>query len=89
VWQIPRLVGNAGERMGDHPCQLPEALLERIILCSSSDDELILDPMAGSGTTLRVAQCLGRRYVGIEQQESFVELIEDRLARAVQRQLIF
>ncbi len=87
VWECPRLVGNAKERIGEHPCQLPEALLERIILCSTKTADLILDPMAGTGTTLRVAQRLGRRYIGIEQQGKYVEVIRQRLAASFQQPL--
>ena len=53
VWEIPRLVGNATERLERHPCQLPEALLERVVYCSTRPGDLVLDPMAGTGTTLR------------------------------------
>jgi site-specific DNA-methyltransferase (adenine-specific) len=87
VWQFPRLVGNAGERIGKHPCQLPERLLERVIRCASQPGDVILDPMAGTGTTLRVAQRLGRRYIGIEQQPKYVELIRKRLAASFQQPL--
>jgi DNA modification methylase len=84
VWEIPRLVGNARERLGEHPCQLPEELLRRIILCSTAVGDRVLDPMSGTGTTLRVAQQLRRRYLGIEQQQHFVELIRQRLKNAFQ-----
>ena len=87
VWEIPRLVGNAKERLQGHPCQLPEELLQRIILCSTRIGDRVLDPMSGTGTTLRVAQRLRRRYVGIEQQEDFVDLIRDRLSNAYQTTL--
>jgi DNA modification methylase len=87
VWEIPRLVGNAHERIGGHPCQLPEQLLRRVILCSTSVDDVVLDPMVGTGTTLRVAQCLGRRYVGIEREGTYVRLIRRRLARPYQTHL--
>jgi site-specific DNA-methyltransferase (adenine-specific) len=87
VWEFPRLVGNAGERIQGHPCQLPEALLERVIRASTRVGDIILDPTAGTGTTLRVAQRLGRRYVGIEEQAAFVELIERRLAQPLQQEL--
>lgn len=85
VWEIARLVGNARERIGSHPCQLPEELLRRVVLCSTDPGHLILDPMAGTGTTLRVAQSLGRRYLGIEQQPQYVELIRARLRQSYQR----
>ena len=84
VWEIPRLVGNARERLGDHPCQLPEELLQRIVLCSSGVGDCVLDPMAGTGTTLRVAQQLRREYLGIEHQAHFVELIRKRLGATFQ-----
>ncbi len=87
VWEFPRLVGNAGERIAGHPCQLPETLLERVIRCSSRPNDVILDPTAGTGTTLRVAQRLGRRYVGIEEQNNFITLIEARLKQPMQTEL--
>jgi site-specific DNA-methyltransferase (adenine-specific) len=87
VWKIPRLTGNAAERIEGHPCQLPEALLKRVVLCSTRSGDLVLDPMAGTGTTLRVAQNLGRRYLGIEKEAPFVELIEKRLAQERQQDL--
>jgi len=88
VWEIPRLVGNARERLGDHPCQLPEELLRRVILASTNPGDVVLDPMAGTGTTLRVAQRLDRCFVGIEQQAKYVELIRDRLNQSYQKFLL-
>jgi len=78
---------NAGERIGAHPCQLPEALLERVIRCSTEPGSVVLDPTAGTGTTLRVAQRLGRKYLGIEEQANFVALIRNRLAQPMQAEL--
>ena len=87
VWEIPQLVGNVHERLGDHPCQLPEELLRRVILSSSDPGNVILDPMAGTGTTLRVAQRFNRRYLGIEQQAQYVDLIRKRLRQSFQKSL--
>jgi DNA modification methylase len=84
VWEIARLVGTARERLGSHPCQLPEELLRRVVLCSTDPGDLVLDPMAGTGTTLRVAQSLGRRYLGIEKQSPYVDLIRRRLRESYQ-----
>lgn len=84
VWDIPRLVGSARQRIAGHPCQLPEELLRRVILCSTSVGDTVLDPMAGAGTTLRVAQRLNRRYLGIERQTRYVELIRQRLRQSYQ-----
>ena len=66
VWVQSRLCGTFKEREQWHPCQLPEALLERVIRCSSNPGDVVLDPFAGSGTTLAVARRLGRRWVGCE-----------------------
>ncbi len=79
VWRIPRLPGNAKERTG-HPCQMPEAILERIVKVASNSGDLILDPFAGSGTTLAVAGRLGRRAVGIELSSDYCRLIRDRVS---------
>jgi DNA modification methylase len=87
VWEIARLVGSARERLGGHPCQLPEELLRRIILASTNPGDLVLDPMAGTGTTLQVAQCLNRRYLGIEQQKKYIDLIRERLKQSFQKTL--
>lgn len=87
VWEIPRLVGNASERLAGHPCQLPSVLLERIVLCATRPGDLLLDAMAGTGTTLRVAQQLGRRSIGIEREAPFVTLIQERISRELQQEL--
>jgi site-specific DNA-methyltransferase (adenine-specific) len=81
TWYVPRVCGTFKER-GDHPCQMPEALLERIIRVSSCPNDLILDPFAGSGTTLAVAKRLGRHYLGTELSEAYVRAIEKRLDAA-------
>ncbi|MEM1109441.1 MAG: site-specific DNA-methyltransferase [Planctomycetota bacterium] len=66
TWYQSRLAGTFKERERWHPCQLPEALLERIVRCSSNENDLVFDPFAGSGTTLAVANRLGRRWLGCE-----------------------
>jgi site-specific DNA-methyltransferase (adenine-specific) len=74
VWQIPRLVGNAKERVEGFPTQLPLALLRPIVGCASDPGDLVVDPFSGSATTGVAAIELGRNYIGIETQETFVEL---------------
>jgi len=64
-----------------HTQQSPVALLLRIILASSVPGDLVLDPFAGTGTTLVVAKQLKRRFVGIEIDPEYVELIKWRLSR--------
>lgn len=66
----------------DHPTQKPEKLLAKIILASSHEGDVILDPFLGSGTTSVTAKKLGRTYVGIEIDELYCCLAEKRLAMA-------
>jgi site-specific DNA-methyltransferase (adenine-specific) len=80
TWYVPRVCGTFKERTG-HPCQMPEAVLERIIRVATNPGDLVLDPFAGSGTTLATAYKLDRRYVGIELSERYAEAVRDRLAR--------
>lgn len=66
----------------DHPTQKPEKLLAKIILASTNEGDLILDPFAGSGTTAVVARKLGRRFVAIESDENYCLLALKRLEMA-------
>lgn len=63
----------------DHPTQKPEKLLAKIILASSNPGDMVLDPFAGSGTTMVVAKKLGRNFVGIEIDPVYCCLAEKRL----------
>jgi DNA modification methylase len=80
TWYFPRVCGTFKERSGWHGCQMPEQLLGRIIRASSRDDDVVLDPFGGSGTTLAVAKKLGRRFIGLELSEQYATRIDDRLA---------
>jgi site-specific DNA-methyltransferase (adenine-specific) len=80
TWYFPRVCGTFKERSGWHGCQMPEQLLGRIIRASSREDEIVLDPFGGSGTTLAVARKLGRRFIGLELSPAYAERIEARLA---------
>lgn len=66
----------------DHPTQKPEKLLAKIILASTNENDLILDPFAGSGTTAVTAKKLNRKFVGIEMDENYCLLTEKRLELA-------
>jgi DNA modification methylase len=79
TWYFPRVCGTFKERAGWHGCQMPEQLLGRIIRACSQPDDLVLDPFAGSGTTLAVAKKLGRRFVGFELSEQYAERVKERL----------
>ena len=80
TWYFPRVCGTFKERSGWHGCQMPEQLLGRIIRSSSHPGDLVVDPFAGSGTTLAVAKKLGRSYLGFELSADYVAHIRKRLA---------
>ncbi len=63
-----------------HPCQLPEALLERIIRLSTNPGDIVLDALCGTGTTPVTALKLGRRYVAIDIDENYVRITREKLA---------
>lgn len=65
---------------GAHPVPFPSTIPERAILTATSRGDLVLDPYAGSGTTLRVAKTLGRRAIGIEGHEPYAEACATMLA---------
>ena len=64
---------------GKHPTQKPISLLERIIEASTTEGQIILDPFAGSGTTLIVANSLSRYAIGIELDKMYLELSKKRI----------
>jgi site-specific DNA-methyltransferase (adenine-specific) len=80
VWDIPALRGNQPEALG-YPTQKPEAVLERVIEASTDPDDVVLDPFCGCGTTISVAQRLGRKWVGIDVTYLAISLIKSRLTR--------
>ncbi len=67
-----------------HPCQLPEALMERIIRLSTHPGDIVADALSGTGTTAVVAARLGRRYVAIDIDEEYVRITKEKVA-AVER----
>ena len=63
----------------EHPTQKPEGLIERMVLASSKEGDLVIDPFSGSGTTLSVCQQLNRNCIGIELNPQYVQLTKERL----------
>ncbi|MDO1558515.1 site-specific DNA-methyltransferase [Brevundimonas sp. 2R-24] len=72
-----RLKDEAGKKA--HPTQKPEALLHRILLAASRPGDVVLDPFFGSGTTGAVARKMGRRWIGIERDETYARLAQKRI----------
>lgn len=83
VWECSICIGN--ERLKDengnkvHSTQKPEALLKNIILSSSKLEDVVLDPFFGTGTTGAIAKKYGRKYIGIEREESYIKAATERI----------
>lgn len=78
VWEIPYLNPKAKERVG-YPTQKPIILLEQIIKLVTDEDDIVLDPFMGSGTTLVASKLLNRKYLGFDITNDAVELTLERL----------
>src|SRR6185437_3725136 len=82
-WVIP--ICSGGERLRDakgvkvHPTQKPEALLFRVLLATTDPGDVVLDPFFGSGTTGAVAKRLGRRWIGIDRDETYAAAALERI----------
>ena len=70
------------EENTEHPTQKPEKLIAKLILASSNEADVILDPFLGSGTTSVTAKKLNRMYIGIEREEQYCVWAEQRLEMA-------
>ncbi len=82
-WVLP--ICSGGERVKvngvkAHPTQKPEALLYRILLACTNKGDVVLDPFFGTGTTGAVARRLGRSWIGIERENRYVKVAEERIA---------
>lgn len=78
VWTDLHRIKHAKNR-DKHPCQLPETVLERLILMTTDESDVVLDPFNGTGTTVVAAKRLGRKYIGIELDKHYVSIAEEKL----------
>ncbi len=87
VWEIGLCIGKERIKNEDgkkaHATQKPEKLLENVILSSSKQGDIVLDPFMGSGTTAAIAKRSGRNYIGIERESKYIEVAEKRIAAEV------
>jgi DNA modification methylase len=86
VWEIPAVINVSKERVG-YPTQKPEALLEKIIRASSNKGDVVADFFCGCGTTVIVAQLLGRRWIGVDISPTAIKVIQRRLDKGAKRTL--
>ena len=78
VWtDIHRIKHN--KRRDSHPCQLPIHLLDRLILMTTDENDIVLDPFMGTGTTAVAAKHLGRNYIGFEIDRNYVRIAKDKI----------
>ena len=78
VWTIP-LPKKCEKKYGKHPTQKPVELLKRIILASTNEGDLILDPFCGSSTTGVACKQLDRKYIGIDNVKEYLDLSIKRI----------
>ncbi len=80
VWtDIHRIKHN--KNRNPHPCQLPIHLLERVILMTTDENDIVLDPFMGTGTTAVAAKHLGRKFIGFEIDKQYVKIANNKLIR--------
>jgi hypothetical protein len=80
VWQFSH-VHYCNENRQAHPTQKPEGLIERMVLASTDEADLVVDPFCGSGTTARVCQQLKRNCLAIDINPEYVQMTRERLAK--------
>lgn len=88
-WYIPVCRGNERLKVDGktaHPTQKPEALLERVILSSTNPGDVVLDPFFGTGTTGAVAERNHRYWVGIDNNEEYIDMAIDRIIKQQEEQ---
>ena len=78
VWNLPA-VKTYEKKVGYHPTQKPECLLERIIMASTNEKDVVLDPFMGSSTTGYVAKKLNRYFVGVEKEKKYFDIAQVRI----------
>lgn len=83
VWDIPNVNANHVEKT-EHPCQFPEALVQRLILALTNENEVVLDPYLGSGTTALACYLNNRNFLGSELEEQYINICLKRLEDAEQ-----
>jgi len=78
VIEIPTICNTTKEKTL-HPAQKPEELIQRLVLASSNEGDLVIDPFGGSGTTYVVCERYGRRWLGCELHLDYCKVIKDRI----------
>lgn len=82
VWDIPNVKSNHVEKTA-HPCQFPVELIERLVLSMTNENDWVLDPYAGAGTSIIAAIRHGRRGVGAEIEHEYIQIARERIGKSI------
>ncbi len=92
MWEMPLVQGKErirGENgKAAHPTQKPEEMVKRVIIASSNEGDIVLDPFLGSGTTAVVAERYNRKWIGIEKEKKYIKLAKQRIKLAKKHPII-
>ncbi len=80
VWKVSRVCGTFGERIKGHGCHTPLEIAEKVIRACSIPGDVVLDPMAGTGTACVASKMLGRRFLGVELCQETAAKARERIA---------
>ena len=82
VWDDIHRVRHASKRLSSHPCQLPVHLIERLVLMTTDENDIVLDPFCGGGSAAVATKQMGRRYIGAEIDAGYCEIANQKLEEA-------
>ena len=82
IWDIPNVKNNHIEKT-EHPCQFPVGLIERLVLSMTDEEDWVLDPFVGSGTSIIAALRHNRRAAGAETERKYVDIAQDRIKQEI------
>ncbi len=82
VWDIPNVKNNHIEKT-EHPCQLPEGLVERLVLSMTRENDIVFDPFVGSGTSFIASLLNRRKCVGAEMEMKYIKIAIDRIIKSL------
>ena len=82
VWDDIHRVRHSSKRIDHHPCQLPVHLIERLVLMTTDEDDIVLDPFCGGGSAAVASKQMGRKYIGAEIDEEYCHLARLEMRKA-------
>ncbi len=82
VWSDIHRVRHSSKRISDHPCQLPVHLIERLILMTTDENDIVFDPFCGGGSAAVATKQMGRRYIGAEIDSDYTSVANEKYNNA-------